>query len=272
MYNKYIRHTECKLWEPTPREFGRLGVISRAVFLTIASFSAMSATSAQNEWTNAKPPPPTADFSNTVVPITSLQLAPSLKTHFLARPSAQIGVGAGFGTGFCLDAVCRFVVTNNHVAVMSSTRKIKGRRIVRRYLATGKDDKDATLRFLPPDNIVPYAEKRDLALYELDRPIQGHHGLKFSLDDLKRGQEVDIYGYPLGFKPIRSLVRVPARFKANTTSGLLAFEFDLSVEKPLRVRGGSSGGIVVDKKTQRIVGVLCGKNDTEALAVAVPIR
>jgi len=253
-------------------ELWRLRVISRASLPTVIFFFLISGTSAQNALTDAPANPSVVDISNTVVPITSLKFIPSVKTHFLAKPSPQIGFGAGFGTGFCLDSVCRFVVTNYHVAMTTSPRRIKGRWILHRYLATGKDDKDATLQFLPPDNFVPYAEKRDLALYELDKPIRGHRGLKFSLDDLQPGQQVDIYGYPLGLKPIRSLVRIPARFKANTTSGLLAFEYDLSVEKPLRVRGGSSGGIVVDRKTQRIVGVLCGKNDTEALAVAVPIR
>jgi len=238
--------------------------------LTVVFLSAISGASAQNELTNSLAYPPTSDFSNTVVPITAFRFAPSVKSHFLAMPSPSIGGVAAFGTGFCLDEVCRFVVTNYHVAKMSSVRKIKGRRIIHRYLATGKDDKEATLRFLPPDNFFPYAVKRDLALYELDRPIKGHHGLKFTLDDLQPGEEVDIYGYPLGLKPVRSLVRVPARFKANTTSGLLAFEYDRSVEKPLRVRGGSSGGIVVDRKTQRIVGVLCEGNETEAMAV--PIR
>jgi len=247
-------------------------VISRISILAVVLLSVTSGASAQNNLANTQTDLISSDISKTVVPITSLKLVPSLKTNFLKMPSPQIGGRAAFGTGFCLDAVCRFVVTNYHVAIISSARRIKGRKIIHKYFATGKDDKSATVRFLPPDNVVMYAEKHDLALYELDKPIQGHRGLKFSLDDLQPGQRVDIYGYPFDFNPKRSLVRIPARFKAITTSDLLAFDYDPSDEKSPHVRGGSSGGIVVDRKTQRIVGVLCAGDEGETLALAVPIR
>src|SRR5262249_17881376 len=95
-------------------------------------------------------------------------------------------------------------------------------------------------------------------------------GLSFSLDELQVGQEVDIYGYPQGIiNPVRTLTRFPATFKAYTTSGLLAFDYNLSAGKQLRVRG-ASGGIVVDRKTEKIVGVLNALSETTT--VSFPIK
>lgn len=172
---------------------------------------------------------------------------------------------AGFGTGFCLDAKCRFIATNYHVAVSARVHKIKGEKIVQRYLATGPDDKGATAN-LVDTGVLPFVMKRDLAIFELRRSLPHHHGLTFSLDDLQVGQEVDIYGYPKGMiNPVRKLTRVPATFKAPTTSGLLAFDYQISV---VRIRG-ASGGIVVDRKTERIVGIMTSTTETTALAVPV---
>ncbi len=81
---------------------------------------------------------------------------------------------------------------------------------------------------------------------------------------------MDIYGYPKGnINPIRKLARFPATFKAPTTSGLLAFDYQLSTDKPIRIQG-ASGGIVVDRKTEKIIGIL--SETTEAMAVAVPVQ
>src|SRR5207244_8878357 len=78
-----------------------------------------------------------------------------------------------------------------------------------------------------------------------------------------------IYGYPKGIiGPIRKLTRFPATFKAPTTSGLLAFDYELSADRPIRVQG-ASGGIVVDRKTEKLLGILSGTNETTAVAVPV---
>jgi len=207
------------------------------------------------------------DFSKVVVPITSLRIFPGVKIGLNARPAPKLTESVSFGTGFCLDPVCRLIVTNYHVARLGTPRRIRGQRVINRYLATGPQDRDATIRFERDGDAAPYAMKRDLALYELRRPIPKHHGLKYSLDELVPGQEVEIYGYPLlGMNPFRHLVRVSARFKAPTTSGLLAFAYDSSDQ----VHGGMSGGIVVDKKTQRIVAVI--NQASEAMTLGVPIR
>ena len=206
----------------------------------------------------------TQDFSEIVVPITSLKIGISGKLDPNLRMEAK------FGTGFCLDAACRFIATNYHVAVTARADKIEREKIVQRYFATGPHDQGATPNYIPNQGVFPYATKRDLAILELRRSLPHHHGLTFSLDELEVGQEVDIYGYPKGvFNPFRKLARFPAKFKGPTTSGLLAFDYQLSTDQPIRI-AGASGGIVVDRKTEKIVGILSGS--TEATAVAVSIQ
>jgi len=212
----------------------------------------------------------TQDFSETVVPITALKITPSLKLGMSGKPVPSLGMDAKFGTGFCLDAACRFIATNYHVAVTARPDKVEREKIVQRYFATGPDDKGATPNYIPNLDVVPYATKRDLAIFELRHPLPNHHGLTFSLDELEVGQEVDIYGYPKGaISPCRKLTRFPAKFKGPTTSGLVAFDYELAGNPPRRI-AGSSGGIVVDRKTGEIVGILSGT--TETAAVAVPIQ
>src|SRR5712692_3136091 len=211
----------------------------------------------------------TQDFSEIVVPLTSVKITPSLKLGITGKLGPKFDIDANFGTGFCLDAACRFIVTNYHVAMTTRAHKIKREKIIQRYLATGPHDQGATANYLPNGGVLPYAKKRDLAIFELRRSLPHYHGLTFSLDELQIGQEVDIYGYPKGFiNPIRKLTRFPATFKAPTTSGLLAFDYQLSADQPIRITG-ASGGIVVDRKTEKIVGILSAANEATALAVPV---
>src|SRR6266446_3430243 len=214
----------------------------------------------------------TQDFSEIVVPIASIRLTPSVKLSVSGKLSPKLGLDAAFGTGFCLDAACRFIATNYHVAVTTRVDKIKREKIIQRYFATGPHDKGATANYVPNVGVLPFAMKRDLAIFELRRPLPHHHGLTFSLDELQVGQEVDVYGYPVGMiNPIRKLARFPATFKGPTTSGLLAFDYQLSGGKPIRIEGGASGGIVVDRKTEKIVGILSGRGTDETTALAVPV-
>jgi hypothetical protein len=211
----------------------------------------------------------TQDFSETVVPVTSIKITPSVKLGISGKLDPKLEERATFGTGFCLDPACRFIATNYHVAMTTRAHKVKGEKIIQRYFATGPDDEGATPNYLPNAGLLAYATKRDIAIFELQRSLPHHHGLTFSLDKLQVGQEVDIYGYPKGIiNPIRTLTRFPATFKAPTTSGLLAFDYQLSTDKPIRV-GGASGGIVVDRKTEKIVGILRASSETNALAVPI---
>ncbi|MGH9736212.1 MAG: S1 family peptidase [Candidatus Acidiferrales bacterium] len=176
------------------------------------------------------------------------------------------------GTGFCLDPECRLIGTNYHVAVAAKCRKVEGTRIVRRYLATGPTDEDATLNDLsggPPER---YTLSRDLAVFELARPLAHHHGLGFSTDDLVVGQHVGIYAYPIRTAdPFRTLQVFHATFKGPTSSGLLAFDYAPDGHKV--IRPGASGGIVIDSSTGKIVGILDGLDRRgRMIALAVPVE
>jgi hypothetical protein len=199
------------------------------------------------------------DFDQTVVPITELR--------FLG-----VGIEGKFGTGFCLDPECRFIGTNYHVAMMARPRKIKGEKVIQVYLATGPEDEGATVNDGPSMSPMKYTLSRDLAIFELRHSPPHHHGVAFSLNDLQVGQAVDIYAYPKeSINPIRSLLQFHGTFKGQTITGLLAFDYGLSADKA--IRPGASGGIVVDSKTHRIVGILNGiASNGEAIALAVPVQ
>src|SRR4029077_16784253 len=113
----------------------------------------------------------TQDFSEIVFPISSVKVTPSVKLGITGKPGPKLDVEAGFGTGFCMDAACRFIATNYHVAMGTRTHKIKGEKIFRRFLATGPQDKDATANALPNGDVLPYATGRDLAIFELQRSL-----------------------------------------------------------------------------------------------------
>src|SRR5713226_4117222 len=251
-------------------------ILREVIPILVACFCLSPIAAAQKDFPSPSTIPPsstvehTQDFSEIIVPITSVKFAPSVKLGITGKLGPKLDMDANFGTGFCLDAACRFIATNYHVAMTTRTHKIKGEKIFQRNLATGPQDEGATANALPNGDVLPYAMKRDLAIFELRRSLPHHHGLTFSLDELQAGQEVDIYGYPAGtINPIRELARFPATFKAPTTSGLLAFDYQLSADKPIRI-SGASGGIVVDRKTEKILGILSQSN--EATAVAVPVQ
>jgi len=202
---------------------------------------------------------PAQDFNKIVVPITELKLL-------------GLGIEGKFGTGFCLDPACRFIATNYHVAMMGRPNKIRGDKVVQRYLATGPDDEGATVNDGPSGSPMKYTLDRDLAIFELRHSLPHHHGVAFSLDELEIGQGVEIYGYPVeGINPHRSLLQFHGTFKGQTTTGLLAFDYNLSAGKS--IQPGASGGIVVDSRTQQIVGILNEiDRNGKPIAMAVPVQ
>jgi Trypsin-like peptidase domain len=201
------------------------------------------------------------DFSHAVVPLTALKLRGPL-------------LQADFGTGFCLDADCQFIGTNYHVAAVQRHLRVKGVRIVERYLATGPKDDGASLNHfaLAGDLPLRYTLSRDLAILQLSKPLPDHHGLQFSSDDLRIGEEVDIYAYPKGIiDPIRSLQAFHARFRGISTTELMVFDYVPNHGE--LIRPGASGGVVVDSETGRVVGILSGIDPNgQPVAMAVPVE
>lgn len=211
----------------------------------------------------------TEDVSEAVIPITDLK--PSLGLNLIRGLTPEVGADLKFATGFCLDPECSFIVTNHHVAAAAHLKKIKGDAVIARYLDTGSEDNQATLKMVHGQPMI-YSAKRDLALFALWKPLRHHHGLGYSLDELQIGQPVDIYAYPLeGIKVFRKALRFPATFQGPTTAGFLAFSYQPIGKE--RIVGGASGGIVVDRKSSRIVGILFGTEHLKApVALAVPTQ
>lgn len=176
-----------------------------------------------------------------------------------------------FATGFCLDQDCRFVGTNYHVsAVMGRRVRIKGIFSAHRYLDSGPNDagaQETSLNGLAGGQL-KYTPAHDLAIYEMQRPIEGFHGIPFDLDDLENVPEVDIYGYPFTWNPKRGLIHWHGRFIGKTRQGLLAFSYEEG-----RVRPGASGGIIIDSQTRKVIGILCNLAEgKDHVVLAVPVR
>ncbi|MGD0162629.1 MAG: serine protease [Candidatus Sulfotelmatobacter sp.] len=174
-----------------------------------------------------------------------------------------------FGTGFCLDPDCRFVGTNYHVAkVMGKYVRIKGVFSAHRYLDSDPDDAGAEDMNLGWGGSLKYTPAHDLAIYEMRHPVKNFHGIGFDGNDLENGAEVDIYAYPFNWNPKRGLVHWHGKFIGETQQGLLAFSYEEG-----RVRGGASGGIVVDSNTKKIVGILNEIGEgKDRIALAVPVK
>jgi hypothetical protein len=208
------------------------------------------------------------DPNKSVIPISKLKI----------YVGSGIGASAKFGTAFCLDLSCKYVATNYHVAVgIGPALKIKGEKVKESYLDTGPQDQGATLNEALDPDVAPmtYTLARDLAVYGLERPLskRGLRGVALSLDDLEEDQEVDIYAYPLTdrFKVKRSLNKYSAKYAGRTPSGVLAFHFEPS-QYGQPIKPGASGGLVIDRKSQQVVGVLVGTSKGTNMAIAAPIQ
>ena len=178
-------------------------------------------------------------------------------------------VSLKFGTGFCLDPDCRFVGTNCHVAeLMGKFVRIKGVFSAHRYLDSSANDAGAQdIPLLGGGRSLKFNPAHDLAIYEMRRPLKRFHGVGFELERIESGDEADIYAFPFNGNPKRGLVRWHAKCIGNTGDGLLAFRYEEG-----QVRGGASGGIIVDRTSKKIVGVLSTAREDDRVAFAVPVR
>jgi Trypsin-like peptidase domain len=179
--------------------------------------------------------------------------------------------GAVFGTAACLDAKCRYLLTNAHVAILASPHAIHGDPVVQKLLATGPHDDGAVME--PGEaGEAAYNPLHDIAVYELGRPMKGFQGMPFSLEPLADGDQVEIIGFPgrtIGMASFyRKLTTWQATYFANNPDGCLLFKYEVS-DTGGKIRPGTSGGIVV--RNGAIVGILRGIARSELIAEAVPI-
>lgn len=196
---------------------------------------------------------PIASAAQAVVPITKIRLY------------GPIGM-TNFGSGFCLDPECRFIVTNYHVAEgMGKHLSIQHVPVVERWLASGPNDEGAT-----KDGYNPL---HDLAVAELKHSLnrRGFHGLAYNMEDVEDlviGQDVDIYAFPLELKLKRKLQHFHGEYIGVNKGGLLAFSYQ---PNPHRLRAGASGGLVVDGKG-RVMATLARVVVNQNIALGVPVE
>ncbi len=180
-------------------------------------------------------------------------------------------LSAEFGTAACLDAQCRYLLSNAHVARVASPHAIHGDPVVQKFLATGPTDEGAVMN-TEASGAFLYNPSRDLAIYELVKPMKGFQGMPFTLEPLILGDEVSMIAFPgrtIGVANLsRTLTTWHGSFIGEDQNGCLAFRYTPS-ETGERLRPGISGGIVV--WNGKIVGILRGMAQTELIAEAVPV-
>jgi serine protease Do len=169
---------------------------------------------------------------------------------------------AGVGTGFIIDP-SGVAVTNNHVVTGAAT------------LEVFVEGRDAAVNA----TILGVSECADLAV--IDLAGDGYEYLAFGdADDVKEGLEVYAAGYPLTSE--RSVTDVDYTLTRGIVSSTRAdgetgwASVDGVLEHDARIRGGNSGGPLVDA-AGRVVGVnYAGIDDADqsfaiGLGVAVPV-
>jgi hypothetical protein len=169
-----------------------------------------------------------------------------------------------FGTGWCFDPDCYFVVTNYHVVkLVGSDLRIRGVEVRESYPATGENDEGARWIKTVAGLHLRYNPVRDIAILRVQRPLsqKGMHGVAPYAGQLQPGQEATVYGYPRG----KALTGAPGRFVRELRDGVLLFEMQ-TLEAGRILQGGISGGLIVDRQ-DRAVGLLCGISGEHAFAV-----
>ncbi len=175
------------------------------------------------------------------------------------RPSV---LEKAFGTGWCLNRECDWVITNYHVVkVTGGHPSVKGVKATQIAMATGEHDQGA--RPIPTAfGAMTFTCVRDIALIKLHESLSrtGMHAVPFYTGDLLPGQSVTVVGYPGG-----NLEAISGKFVEEFDDGEL--HFDLSQE----VSRGISGGLVLDE-FGRAIGMVYGIPPGNAKSVyAVPV-
>jgi hypothetical protein len=109
-------------------------------------------------------------------------------------------VASDNGTGYCFgQGKCDFILTNFHVAErVGSPLEVDGVKVLQTYEATSSQDKGAIWEKSSQGFAVKLVPIRDIAIFRMDHPLKGMHGVPFSARELRDGESVRIYGHPGG--------------------------------------------------------------------------
>lgn len=172
---------------------------------------------------------------------------------FISPVDGQQYATAGSGTGFIIDE-SGLVVTNNHVVTGAALLRVR---------VDGEDD-------LVNARILGVSECNDLAVIDLEG--DGYQALEFRTDEIRAGLDVYAAGFPnpeladnddVDYTLTRGIVStVEADGESNWAS------VDGVIEHDARIRGGNSGGPLVDDEG-RVVGINYAGNDADDYNFAI---
>lgn len=203
--------------------------------------------------TNTPPPAPT----DTAVPEPTATLAPTKASigkiedvkkatvqieaqgSFIDPQLGQLYNAAGRGSGFIIDP-SGIAVTNNHVVTGAALIKVW----------VGGDTKPKNAR------ILGVSECWDLAVIDIEG--DGYPFLDFHQGSIDPGLEVYAAGFPLGDPEFTLTKGIVSKARADGESYWASV--DSVIEHDARIRGGNSGGPLVDKDGQ-VVGINYAGND-----------
>lgn len=173
----------------------------------------------------------------------------------VAPGEIQEGRFQGIGTGFIIDQ-SGLMVTNNHV--------VGGAALVEVYLDGATSP--------TPARLLGVSECSDLAVLDLDGDGYPYLEFRTSMDDVGPGLPVFAAGYPglLDTDPLAVDYTLTGGIVNTTTaSGLSATSaVAVALEHDARIRGGNSGGPLVDEQA-RVVGINYEGNDADDLNIAI---
>ena len=159
-----------------------------------------------------------------------------------------LAIASSNATGYCLgQGKCDLILTNYHVAERAgSPLEVSGIKVLQTYEATSSQDKDAVWEQSPLGFSVKLAPVRDIAIFRMERPLKGMHGIPISTQELNDGEDVRVFGFPGGKK----LTTILAAYYGQTKDGILIFKAKPGYEKALIP--GLSGSLVVNEKNQAV--------------------
>lgn len=156
----------------------------------------------------------------------------------------QVYTGSGTGSGFLIDP--RHLLTNSHV--------------VAPYREVAVEMRDRTR---VPGRVRRVHPRRDLAIVELDRPMQERVLPLAEADSARAKQPVHILGFPVGL-PL------------SLTEGVIShprqlLDDQVFIQTDAAINPGNSGGPMLDDQ-QRVVAVTCSKLDAaESVGFGIPV-
>jgi len=216
-----------------------LAMVSMACALTGGGGSQPTATSAP---VATSAPEPTATVSNAVSSLEQVKKATvqiEAQGTFVDPQVGTIYNAAGRGTGFIIDPA-GLAVTNNHVVTGAALLKV--------WVGGESEPRSA--------KVLGVSECWDLAVIDIEG--EGYPYLDIYTGAVEPGLEVYAAGFPLGDPEYTLTKGIVSKARANGESYWASVP--AVIEHDARIRGGNSGGPLVDA-TGKVVGINYAGND-----------